>query len=234
MVTSKGSWLSRITWATARETISNLAWSYLPIIGVPIMTGALGILEGYSPTLIFLSCLVAFAMVTLGLNQFSQWRAARTPEGKLQFGPPVVAVKENEKKGDFPVVQGLKLGLSLVSKAQFPLEAEVEELETQVGDRVPTEKFTKSTMAIGMGGGGGFVSAIIDLAKDISKNAVLPGSIKAKVRYGRPGNLKHEVEKYLYLALTFDERGNLENVETSLTDLKVEKPISGKEESQNQ
>lgn len=230
---SKGSWLKKITLAAAKETISGLVWSNWPVIGVPIVMGALGFINNYDLTLIFLFCLVSFAMVTLGVNQFSQWQAAKSPEGKLQFGVPVVAVKENEKKDDFPAVQGLKLGLTLVSKAQFPLEAEVEELETQVGNRVPTEKLFEGTMSIGMGGGGGFTSAIIDLAKDISKNVVLPGSIKAKVRYGRPGNLKHEIEKYLYLALKFDERGNLENIEHSIADLKVEPPVSDTEDSQN-
>ena len=83
---SKDSWRSKITWAAAREAISNLVWSNWPIIGAPIVTGAVSIYEGYSLTLIFLFCLGALAMVALGVNQFSQWQAAKSPEGKLQFG----------------------------------------------------------------------------------------------------------------------------------------------------
>ena len=219
---SKDSWFRKLTWATARETLSNLVWSNWSIIGAPVVTGGLVYFEGYSLTFIFLFCLGAFAMVALGVNQLSQWQAAKSPEGKLQFGGHTVGVKINEKKDGFPAVLGIKLGLSLVSKAQFPLEAEVKELETQIRDRVPKEPFFPRTIPIGMGGGGHFTNAIIDLEKDISKNAVFSGSIKAKLRYGRPGNLKYEMERNLYLALMFDERGNLASTEASITELKIE------------
>jgi len=185
------------------------------------VTGVLSYLGDYSLTLIFLFCLGAFAMVTLGVNQFSQWQDAKSPKGKLQFGAPILEVKINEKKNDFPAVVAVRLGLSVINRAQFPIEAEVEELETQIGDRVPIGKFFKRSMTIGMGDPGLFTNAIIDLSKDISKNAVLYGSIKAKIRYGRPGNLKYEMERSLYLALKFDERGSLVSHDASLTELKV-------------
>ena len=51
---------------------------------------------------------------------------------------PHVAAKTS---GNPATLEGLKLGVIVRSTASFPMEIRIDELETQIADRVPTEAF---------------------------------------------------------------------------------------------
>lgn len=212
---SKDSWFKKLTWGAAREAISGLVWSYWPIIGAPIVMGALSYLNNYPIAIIFILCLSAFAITALGLNNFSQWRAARSPVNKVRFFDPIIGVNLDDTQSP-PKVRGIKLGIMVYNVAQFPIEVKLENLETQISDRVPSEGFKSLSLNIGIGGYGRFSNAIIDLSGETLKNTILIGKIKAAVSYGRPGKLKYSLQHQLWVAMKFNNDGQLVTAEPSV------------------
>lgn len=204
-------------WAT-KEAISNLVWSYWPHVGAPVVMGTLTYLEGRSFDLIFLMSLGAFAAIAHGLNQFSQWQGARSPADKIRFASPVIGPL---MEGSPAELTGIKLGVSIQNAAQFPIEVRLDDLETQISDRVPSEPFFIRSLELPIAGIGTFTNSVIKLDGEELKNEKLISTIKAKISYGRPGQLKYSAEQSYWLALKFNKRGQFEMAEVSTTELKV-------------
>jgi hypothetical protein len=209
-------WPAILTKEAIREGTSALLWSYWPYWGAPIVSAILSYLGGYSAALIFLSALFAFAMVALGLNNFSQWAAVRTPADKVRFAVPSIGTVNNTSNP--PALRGLKLGVGIQSVAPFPVEVQVDKLETQISDKVPVEPFFSRSTTIGQGGIAQFNNAVIELPKTMRKKKLLYGRISAEISYGRPGKLHYHAEHQYYLALMFDNDGNFQNAEVSTTE----------------
>jgi hypothetical protein len=202
--------------AALRETVSHIVWSYWPIWGAPILGVILGYLGGYAPVIIFLFALGAFALIALGLNNITQWSTARSPARKVRFMVPTVGVHLSNEK--VPTLLGVRLGVSVVSEAPFPMEVRLDELETRIWDRVPSEKFnTNSVILDGKGAGIQFNGAAINLSDLDLKNKTIYGHISAKISYGRPGEFNYSSDYGSHLALKFDAKGKLAVVEPSVT-----------------
>jgi hypothetical protein len=133
--------------AALREAVSNVVWSYWPIWGAPILSVILGYIGGYAPAIIFLFALGAFALIAWGLNNITQWSAARSPARKVRFMVPTVGVHLSNEK--VPTLLGVRLGVSVVSDAPFPMEVRLDELETRIWDRLPpSEKFNTNSVIL--------------------------------------------------------------------------------------
>lgn len=186
------------------------------------MGGVLGWLGGYSPAIIFMLALGAFALIALGLNNITQWIVTRSPADKLRSAIPSVGVNLDESVKP-PKLKGIKLGVIFHNAAHFPLEIRIDELETQIRNRVPAEKFfCRSVVVYGPTGGAQFHNAQIELDDLDLRNQTIYGEVKAKAPYGRPGKLRYLREYRTYLAFKFDGEGNLTVVEPSLTEFSVE------------
>lgn len=206
----------KLSKAAAREVASQLFWSAWPYWGAPIVTGALAYAGGYPSAIIFLMALGAFAMIALALNNYAQWRERQSAAGKVDFLAPAVAI--NAPDG---TLRGLKLGVALRSNALFPMEARIDELETQISNRVPSEPFYVRSVPISRGNAVQFTNAMINLADLERAGKILYGHISARISYGRPGNFRYSSERQWYLAIKFDKDGNFEGMEPSLTEFKT-------------
>lgn len=213
--TRMADWPKKLSREALRDIISQTIWSYWPVWGAPIVSAVLAYSEGYPPTIIFMTALAAFALVALALNNFWQWTAAQSPSGRVDFLAPAVAAKTDD--GSPPGLEGIKLGVVLRSTASFPMEIRIDELETQIGDRVPTQAFYVRSIEVSRGIGAQFMNALIKLSDLERANQTIYGHINASVTYGRPGRLKYPVEQQWYMAFKFDKAGNLVNAEPSLT-----------------
>lgn len=215
---SKLSWPKTFTREALRELFSSLVWSYWPVWGAPVVTTMLGYFGGYAPTLVFLFSLSAFALMAFGLNHFSQWQAARTPADKIRFTNPVIGIKSDETQTP-PRVVGIKLGISVHNAAQFPIEVRIDNLETQIANRVPAKQFFSRSINLSMAMVGQFNNAIIDLSAETLNNVGLIGKIKAAISYGRPGKLHHSADQQIWLAMKFDMHGQFVGAEPSVTEI---------------
>jgi hypothetical protein len=206
-------WTKKLSGEAFREIVSQIVWSYWPYWGAPILSAALLYVNGYPVGVAFLAAIVAFAAIAVGLNNFSQWMSAQTPADKIDFlGPAIGIVKDNALP---PTLRGIKLGVMLRSKAGFPVQLRLEELDTRIGDRIPRRDFAVSTIMIGEGGNARFLNSMISLRGMQLAHQLRYGRIQARVSYGRPGKLKYVVEREWYLALRFDANGNFDSVEAS-------------------
>ena len=182
------------------------------------MADVLGYLGGYEPLIIFLACLGAFAMAGFGLNQFFQWQTIRMAADKLALSVPAIGLKLDTTKKPAKL-EGIKLGITAISHATFPLEIRLTKLETQIGDKVPIEAFKEHRVTAAAKAITQFHGALIDLSKEQLKNALLRGTIRGAVSYGRPGKLRYQAEQTLWLLLKFDRNGQLLTPEVSNTEL---------------
>lgn len=206
----------KVTKEAAREVASQLFWSSWPYWGAPIVTGALAYANGYPSAVIFMMALGAFAIIAVALNNYAQWRERQSAAAKVDFVAPVIGINAPDGK-----LRGFKLGVALRSTALFPMETRIDELETQIANRVPTEAFHVRTAPISRGTGTQYSNALIDLSDVDRAGKLLYGRISARVSYGRPGSLRHSIERQYYLAMKFDKDGNFENAEPSLTEFKT-------------
>jgi hypothetical protein len=214
---SMADWPKRLSREAAREVASQIVWSYWPYWGAPAVSAILFYIRGYSAEIIFMAALGAFAVVAVGLNNFSQWIATQSASGKVDFVAPTVGVKMDDSSP--PALEGLKLGVALLSTAPFPMEIRVDDLETQIVDRVPGDAFYARSITITRGHAAQFNNSLISLGDMDRAGKVLYGHINASVSYGRPGKLRHTITRHWYMALKFDKEGNFENAEPSLTAL---------------
>lgn len=213
-------WFKRVSMAAIRDGFASLVWSYLPVWGIPMLGGILLLVKSYPVEHIFAFILVIFAFTVLALNNLSQWMAARTPVGKVNYSVPVIGTipqKFYDKSSTSDKLQGIRLGENLISAAQFPIDIQLDEIETRIGNRVPSQKTSFATIRVGNGIVAQFVDSMIDLSDMGLESTTLYGHIKTKVSYGHPGKLKYKLEKTTYLAIRFDA-GQFVTMETSLND----------------
>lgn len=211
-------WSKKFSLEAIREIISHIVWSYWPIWGAPLISGLLAATSDYNAAEVFNFALFAFAMIVLALNNFSQWTEARSAAGKVNVIVPVVGIKMDDTV-DPPRLHGLKFGALLRSAAPFPIEIRIDDLQTQIGDRVPTEAFYVRSVTVGRGAGAQFTNGLIDLSSVDRANKVIEGHISVSATYGKPGELKYPAEQQWKMTLKFDKDGNFEGAEPTLAAL---------------
>ena len=214
-------WRNRFSKEAVREIASQIVWSYWPYWGAPLVSAILTYSGDQPAAVIFLSALAAFALISLGLNNFSQWMTAQSVAGKVEFVLPVLAVKNDASK-EPPELEGMKLGVALQNHAPFPVDVRIDRLEVQISDRVPGGAFFARSVTVGQRQGAQFTSALISLIGVERANQVLYGRINAEVTYGRPGKLRYPAERQWHMAIKFDKNGNFESAEPSLTEFAKE------------
>ena len=80
--------LPKISKEALREVVSQVVWSYWPYWGTPLMSALLAYAGGSHVADIWLVSLFSFAMISIALNNLSQWMSAQTPAGKVDFLAP--------------------------------------------------------------------------------------------------------------------------------------------------
>lgn len=203
-----------------REFVSNLVWSYWPIWGAPIVIGALSWVQGRTLDVVVGAALVAFAFIAWGLNNLSQWRAARTPADKVLIAHPSVGLAHNDMQ-DRQKLTGIRLGIYAKNRAQFPLEISIDQLDTQVGDRIPSEQFYQRSLRAASAEVAHFTNGLIDLSQLSTTNSALLCRVRATISYGHTGNRKYNDTKQYYIALKLDEHSEVVSVDISHSEIAI-------------
>ena len=184
----------------AIEAIRSWLWPPLAA-GIAALIGLRG---GIPWFYLFVGVTVAFAAVASGLLRFSEWRLRQAVNNKLNF-ESVRLGKKLDKDGH---IKFLRLGFQLHNSAVFPIEFEIQSLQTEVDGKFPPKKpYAMTGVTIPPGGHGWFDDISIDMP-DPPKNKSVEGKIEFTVQYGRPGRLKCILNKKLQVFVGFDEQGD--------------------------
>jgi hypothetical protein len=81
-------WSKTLSGEALKEVISQIVWSYWPYWGAPIVSATLFYMNGYPSGVIFMVALSAFALIAMALNNVSQWLAAKSAAGKVDYLGP--------------------------------------------------------------------------------------------------------------------------------------------------
>jgi hypothetical protein len=180
-----------------------MVYVILPV-GVPILTGWAGYMQGLPWMYIMLGTGVMFAAMSTGLLHFSQWWDRTAVTGKLVF-----ATVRTGRMMSSP--NGFCLGLQWHSRASVPIEVQMIEVRTSIGNRVPDQKpYRVTTFTVPPGGMGWFDDHAIDVP-DRPKPGHLEGFIDMTIKYGRPGAARHVLRTKKQVAVSFNEAGILQS-----------------------
>jgi len=179
-----------------------LSW----VVGLPIAGAAMTLLGGWFYTVpwpyLIAATSVTFAMTMTAILRLSQWWAWITPKNKLRFAGVKLAMRM-DKQGEPPM--GVGLGVDLLNDAHFPIEFHVKEIKSVVGNKInPAPTYLIRNVTIQGGNTGFFYDDPVLLNPD---EFVTPTkcTLSCKVAYGRPGNLRYEMQQRLEIYIGFSE-----------------------------
>ena len=162
---------------------------------------ALLYLQGLPWGYLSLGVLAAFALASHGLLRSDEWRDRRRVEGKLAFASVNVG---RDIKG-----KGIIVGISLKSSAAFPLEFQVTEMRTSLGDKIPALEHKARKVTLPATGAGWFNDNPIEIA-DPPRPGAIEGAIEFRVKYGLPGSsLKYSIPGKKQVVAAFNDDGLL-------------------------
>lgn len=199
---SEGKSLIRAVAAGAMQAVAKyITATYLIPVGAAVMTGAVGRLQGLPWMYVFLGAGLMFVLVTGALVLLDFLRERRRVAGKLTL----VGVAGSKNV----VGEGYVLEIAVLNNASFPVEVDVVERRSKLGNRVPVlSSFEKSGTIIPPRHFGWFSDHAIDIG-DPPMPGALTGLVEARIRYGRPGSLKHELTIRQQVTLLFNAQGIL-------------------------
>ena len=191
--------------AIASGTIS-YAWShgFLPwlLTLVPVLTALLAFIEDEKWYLVALAGQLSFAALATGTYFASLWLHRTRAEGKLVFA----AVRAGRNING----SGIFLGMTFSNTAEFPIEFEVRDLRTRIGNIVPAKKgYDVRTFTISPNGIGWFDDHVIELGAGVPKSGSLEGFIEMNISYGRPGKRSFYSTEKKTVIVAFDDNQNL-------------------------
>jgi hypothetical protein len=195
-------WIGQaIVGGAIKATAYHITLTYGLPIGIPLVTGLIGYLSNYPWFWIWLGVLAAFAFISNGLLNFSEWLDRRSVKDKLVFGQVRTAKHINGP--------GIALGITLSSKAAVPIELNVREVRTKLNNRVPPKTtFEKTDFIVPPQGNFWFDDHTIDIGES-PKPGTLEGFAEFTIDYGRPGALNHELVVRKQVVIAFNEQGIL-------------------------
>ena len=171
----------------------------------------IGYLQGFPWFYVCLGAGFMFAVVTTGLLRFTEWRFRVTAKDKLAFHDlRIFRTLANDGS-----ISAIRLGFRLRNIATFPIQFEVQEMNTEFMNSLypPKKTYEKKKIFIPVNGLGWFDDHDIGLASIEKKNKTIGGSIHARLKYGRPENLNQELEFKKKVFIKFDNRGNVQATE---------------------
>ena len=182
---------------------------------IPALLTVGGVVMGYVQGLpwfyIYVGACVVFAFVCKGLLWFTDWRFRTTARYKLSF----YDLKVSQILSDDGSVSEIKLGFILQSSATFPIQFEIQDLDTKLMDGLypPKREYKKKRIIMDPDKKGWFSDHGIKLGGGDTNNKVIEGSIYARLLYGRPGNLKHELKFRKRVFIKFNDVGKVQLVD---------------------
>ena len=195
-------WFGRaIASATVGFVWGHAVMPWVVLVAPPIVTGWLAYLSDAGAYKTALAIQISFAAMSAGLYFADLELFRRRIKDKLQFS----SVRFGRNIGG----PGFFLGIVFSNTSDFPIEFEIKELRTKIGDRVPVRTtFDVKNVVVGPKGIGWFDDHIIQVDNP-PKGGTIEGFIDASIIYGSPGNLKHELTLKKNANISFDTNGLL-------------------------
>ena len=150
-----------------------------------------------------------FAAVTTILFRISEWKFKVTAKDKLAFAS-VRFIKNVSADG---VLAALQLGFQVNNHATFPIQFAIREMQTELTDKFyPNKKpYAQDTLTISANGRGWFDDNPIALDKNkvtMLRGKVVEGLLDVRLTYGKPGDLKYEMEIKKKIFVLFTANGD--------------------------
>ena len=170
---------------------------------LPAAITAAGLLIGLNsdlpPFYVFVGTVIVLAQSAVALLRYSEWRSRITPKDKLGFqGGRVVSVLDEQGQ-----ITGFCLGFTLNNVASFPVEFEVERIESRVMDRVSTKDKNLHPVLVSSGSTGWWQDGAIELP-DLPAARSIEGRLEAEIAYGRAGRRRYVLSLDKRVLLTID------------------------------
>jgi len=174
---------------------------FLIPIGIPLAAAYAGYLANLPWMYIVVAASLCFGGISTGLVRLSEWMEKGRVDGKLQFSSINVGVDVQGK--------GFFLGVNLVSKAAVPIDVAFEEIRTRIESIVPMQtQFAIKDFTVPPEGNA-FMNDHLIVVASPTPPARLHGLAEFKIKYGKRGNLKYELNIKKAVTLAFDAQGNL-------------------------
>jgi hypothetical protein len=187
----------------SRRAVAFYVTLYLVLpIGVPLMTGWAGYLQGLPWMYIMVGSGVMFAAMSTGLLRIAEYTDRDRVNGKLHFHS--VRLGHNPLKPSEIII-----GVMWVNQARVPIEFHVDHVGTRIGDRVPASTvYAQRTVTVPPGGLGWYDDHAINVATPPAPGTI-EGFVEFKIRYGRTGNPSHGLVTRKNVVVAFNEAGSL-------------------------
>jgi hypothetical protein len=202
MPNSDRRWLQRAVAAGSIKAIaSQITLTYVIPIALPIVTVLAGYLHGLPWMYLLTAAGIMFATISTGLVRFDEWIDRRRVSDKLRFASVRIG-KDIRGEGFF-------LGVVFHNAADVTMEFEIEEMRTRLGNRVPEKiSYDQPKIVIPPRGNGWLDDHVIDIGEPL-KPGTLEGFIECKVKYGRTGDLRYDLNIKKQVLLSFNDDGLL-------------------------
>jgi hypothetical protein len=231
-----------IEWLFRAETIYTFAKVYLLPVVAPLLTATLGYLGGQSLMWIAMASFVSFGAASLGILSFSAYRERKNPAHKLVYegtnfnsellpaSVPFTGNRQQRRQARGQLAQTLspnqimpsvsrkiskgQIGVFVKNKASFPISCLLFNASTSVEDFTPPRSnFPKPTKLLGPGER----VLISDDAIDMEDVPCEPfaGEMEITIRYGLPGDERHELRLRANIHIQMEHFGFVSNVQSS-------------------
>jgi hypothetical protein len=192
-------WLSKITGGSITGVVSYLTTNYIIPVGVPVVTGVVGLVQGFPWFYIIIGVSFVTATVFSALVKWDEWRIRTKVENKIGFRTVQFA---NDVHGN-----GITVGFAIDNLANFPIDFEVYEMMVKLGDKVPQEDHKAGQiLTMPSKGVGWHYSHAINLDNP-PINGTIDGYLSYKIRYGRLKDLRHMLSEKKNITVIFDDKG---------------------------
>jgi hypothetical protein len=170
-------------------------------MAAPIVTVAIGYASGIPWFWIWLGALAAFAFISNGLLRFAEWRYSRQVQDKFLF--------HRVNMGRSIHGDGIVIGVEFYNKATFPIEFEIDQIRTRLGDKVPRQNKSRkpSKYVIPPDGVAWYYDYPIQI--DPPSPGTVEGFLEYEIHYGRPSALSYNLVGKKQVIASFNDNGIL-------------------------
>jgi hypothetical protein len=195
---AKQSMARRLFAYLASEAAWQAFWTYGPPPILLGLTAVFGVTEHQPLMWVLMATTTVFAMTSLGLLAFNQWRINRSPQHKVAYQRTVVS--RDEKDGHDSAI----IGLIFRSFAAFPLEGTLTKFSCSLEDRVQKVPISlPRTIPVDTGNEFFFTSEKINL--DGITSELMNGILDYEIEYGRPGGRRFTLSNRMVLRVPLDK-----------------------------
>ncbi|CAN0441329.1 unnamed protein product, partial [Phaeothamnion confervicola] len=177
---------------------------------LPIVVALVPAVTGYTldpglPWTYIVTCMaLTFAGTMTGLLAFRAWRYSQSPEHKLKIlGHRIIWNGNKNTAGNVTGLEMARVEINFQNSMVFPISIVVDEFDCSFEGRIPRNRSNRGlAWTIQAQGNGFFRDDRIDMTGLPTQN--LQGTLRYRIRYGKPGREKFVIEDRLVLFAVYN------------------------------